>query len=141
MSNRLTIIPGFRYDDAPAAIDFLCKAFGFERHAVYADDQDPKIIHHAQLTWGDGMIMLGSAGRGDVDARFNWKTAQQAGCVTTSLYVVVDDVDAHHARAVAAGAQIGTPPHDNEGYPGRGYDARDPEGNVWSFGSYDPWAT
>ena len=56
-----TIIPGFRYVDAVGAIDFLCKAFGFERHAVYADDADPALIHHAQLTLGDGMVMLGSA--------------------------------------------------------------------------------
>ena len=60
--------------------------------------------------------------------------------LTTCICVVVADADAHHARAQAAGAEIIVPPHDNDGYPGRGYDARDPEGNVWSIGTYDPWA-
>ena len=53
-----TVIPSLRYRDAPAMIDWLCKAFGFEKHAVYADGNT---VHHAQLTFGNGMIMLGSA--------------------------------------------------------------------------------
>ena len=53
-----TIIPSLRYDDALAAIDWLCNAFGFEKQAVYADDKG--IVQHAQLTFGNGMIMLGS---------------------------------------------------------------------------------
>ena len=122
-----TIIPCLRYTDAPAAIDFLCNAFGFTRHAVYADDTDKSVVHHAQLTLGDGMVMLGSAPRGE------------AAVTTLSVYVHVPDADAHCAHATEAGAAITTPPHDNDGYPGRGYAARDPEGNVWSFGSYDPW--
>ena len=56
-----------------------------------------------------------------------------------SVYVYIPDPDAHCAHAQAAGAEIISAPHDNEGYPGRGYAARDPEGHVWSFGSYDPW--
>ncbi|TWB25766.1 VOC family protein [Nitrospirillum bahiense] len=135
-----SLIPCLRYQDAPAAIDFLCAAFGFQRHAVYADDQDPSLIHHAQLTLGDGMVMLGSARPGPSTDAYRWKTAAEAGGVTACVYIVVDDLDAHHDRARAAGAEIVTPPHDNEGYPGRGYHARDPEGNSWSFGTYDPWA-
>ena len=137
---RSHIIPGLRYKDAPAAIDFLCNAFGFTRHAVYADDDDPTIIHHAQLTLDGGMVMLGSARPGEVEQRYGWKTAQEMGGVTTCICVVVADADAHHARARAAGAEIIVPPYDNDGYPGRGYDARDPEGNVWSIGTYNPWA-
>ena len=53
-----TIIPSLRYRDALAAIDWLCRAFGFEKHAVYAGDGG--VVHHAQLTFGNGMIMLGS---------------------------------------------------------------------------------
>lgn len=137
MPVRPAIIPAIRYADAPAAIDFLVNAFGFERHAVYADPQDPAIIHHAQLVWQGQMIMLGSA---RPDPKLPWRLPREAGGVTGALYLVVDDPDAHHARAASAGADIVNAPHDNEGYPGRGYEARDPEGQFWSFGSYDPWA-
>jgi uncharacterized glyoxalase superfamily protein PhnB len=134
------IIPGFRYVDARAAIGFLCEAFGFERHAVHADAVDPTLIYHAQLTLGAGMIMLGSARPDDTQRLYGWKTPAEAGGSTLSLYVYVADPDAHCAKAREAGAEIITEPHDNEGYPGRGYAARDLEGHVWSFGSYNPWA-
>ena len=141
MPVRPAIIPCLRYKDAPAAINFLCDAFGFTRHAVYADDQDPSIIHHAQLALGGNLVMLGSAGNGSDSAeRYRWKTPDQAGGITMCAYVVIDDLDGHAAHARAAGAQLITEPHDNQGYPGRGYDAWDSEGNVWSFGDYDPWA-
>lgn len=134
------VIPGLRYADAPAAIDFLCDAFGFERHAVYADDADPTIIHHAQLVLGDGMVMLGSARDGESESLYTWSTPHDLGGATTCIYVVVDDPDTHCLHARNAGAVVVNEPHDNDGYPGRGYDALDPEGNIWSFGSYDPWA-
>jgi uncharacterized glyoxalase superfamily protein PhnB len=133
-----TIIPGLRYVDAPAEIEFLVNAFGFARHAVYADEREPSLILHAQLTLNGGMIMLGSARPGPQDL-YPWRTPAEAGGVTTSLYVVVPDADAHAAVARAAGAHILDGPKDNEGYPGRGYSARDPEGFIWSFGTYDPW--
>jgi uncharacterized glyoxalase superfamily protein PhnB len=137
---RPTITPALCYKDAPAAIDFLCDAFGFTRHAVHADPDNPAIIHHAQLTYCNGMVMLSSALEGERKERYRWKTAEEAGGITMCVCVVIDDVDAHHARAVAHGAEIVTPPHDNPGYPGRSYNARDPEGNDWDFGTYDPWA-
>jgi uncharacterized glyoxalase superfamily protein PhnB len=137
MPVRPAIIPSLRYEDAPAAIDFLVKALSFKRHAIYADPANPAIIHHAQLVWQNQMIMLGSPRN---DPRYRWLLAREAGGVTTALYLVVDDPDAHHARAAAAGAEIVGAPHDNDGYPGRGYEARDTEGNAWSFGSFDPWA-
>ena len=133
------IFPGLRYADAVAAISFLCDAFGFHRHAVYADDADPAVVHHAQLTLGEGMIMLGSARREETESPYRWKTPGEAGGNTASLYVFVADPDAHCAKARAAGAEIMSAPKANDGYPGRGYAARDPEGYVWSFGSYDPW--
>jgi uncharacterized glyoxalase superfamily protein PhnB len=139
MRTSPTITPALCYKDAPAAIDFLCTAFGFERHTVYADPDDPAIIHHAQLRYGNGMVMLSSINQ-ETKARYRWKTAEEAGGITACICVVIDDVDAHHARAVAGGAEIVTPPHDNPGYPGRSYNARDPEGNDWDFGTYDPWA-
>jgi uncharacterized glyoxalase superfamily protein PhnB len=132
------IIPALRYRDAPAAIDFLCKAFGFERHAVYQSSDTQ--VDHAQLVLGNGMVMLGSASNEGEYAKWvsPLKTPDDAG--TQGVYIVIDDCDAHHARAKAAGARILRPPTD-EDYGGRGYTCRDLEGNVWSFGTYDPWAT
>ncbi|RVT94396.1 VOC family protein [Sphingomonas crocodyli] len=134
------MIPCLRYADAPAAIEFLCTAFGFERHAVYVDDADPTLVHHAQLILDGGMVMLGSARPGEVQRLYGWKTPAEAGGVTMVICAYVADPDAHCAQARAGGAEIVVEPRDNEGYPGRAYDARDPEGNVWNFGSYDPWA-
>ena len=99
-----TIIPCLRYRDAPAAIDWLCRAFGFERHAVYADGDT---VHHAQLVFGNGMVMLGSA---DTASEWGRRIAQPGdigGLETQSPCVVVADVDAHYARAVAAVHDMG----------------------------------
>ena len=137
---RHAIIPAIRYEDAPAAILFLCDAFGFLPSAIYPDEEDAQIIHHAQLVLDGNMIMLGSAVPGDARDRYRLRTPEEADGVTMTLYIVVADVDAHCERARANGAAIIDEPHDNDGYPGRGYSARDPEGQVWSFGSYDPFA-
>jgi uncharacterized glyoxalase superfamily protein PhnB len=134
-------IPALRYDDAPAAIDFLSRAFGFTPQIVHPDPQDPRIIVHAQLAVGSGLIMLGSAREDESRGLYGWKTPREAGGVTMSVCVILADPDAHCARAREAGAEIIKAPSANEGYPGRSYDARDPEGNVWNFTSYDPWAT
>jgi uncharacterized glyoxalase superfamily protein PhnB len=136
---RHEIIPNLRYADAPRAIDFLCAAFGFERRSVYPDEHDKRIIQHAQLLWHDRMVMVSSAMDSEHARAARMKTAAEAGGVTIGLYLIVEDVDAHAKRARAAGAEIIDGP-DDKGYGGRGYSARDPEGNVWSFGSYDPWA-
>ena len=133
-------IPCLRYADAPAAINFLCAAFGFARHAVYPDDTDPAIIHHAQLVLRDGMVMLGSVRDMEGESLYTWSTARDLGGITACVYIVVADPDAHCLHARNEGAVVVDEPHDNPGYPGRGYTALDPEGNVWSFGSYDPWA-
>jgi uncharacterized glyoxalase superfamily protein PhnB len=140
MSIRPAIIPCLRYEDASSAILFLCDAFGFAPHAIYTDEEDQQIVHHAQLLLDGNMVMLSSAQPGEVAETYRWRTPGEAEGITMCIYAVVADLDAHHARAAAAGAEIVTEPHDNEGYPGRGYTARDPEGNVWSFGSYDPFA-
>lgn len=126
MSNP-TMFPSLSYDDAQAAVDFLCEAFGFERHAVYALDDGR--IQHAELRSGNGLVMFGSAGPG--------KAATRGG--TGGIYVVVDDPDAHCAQARAAGAEITQDLHDTE-YGSREYGAKDPEGNNWYFGTYQPFA-
>ena len=129
------IIPGMRYRDAPAAIEWLCSAFGFSKNLVVPGPGDT--IAHAQLVLGDGMIMLGSVA--DDDYGQVVKTPQEAGGNTQSAYVVVDEIDAHYQRAMAAGAEIVMEIADQE-YGGRLYSAKDPEGYLWNFGSYDPWA-
>ena len=129
------IIPALRYRDAPAAIEWLCHAFGFERHLVVPDEKGG--IAHAQLTFGNGMIMLGSGHGGDYDTLITQPS--DAGGVTQAPYIVVAEVDAHYARAKAAGAEIVIDIADQD-YGGRLYVCRDPEGHVWNFGSYDPWA-
>jgi len=134
-SAHATIVPTMRYRDAPKMLEWLCNAFGFERHFVVPGDDGA--IAHAQLTYGTGMIMLGSAR--DDDWGKMVKPVADAGTQTGAAYVVVADVDAHHARARAAGAEI-VRPLANTDYGSREYAARDPEGQVWSFGTYDPWA-
>lgn len=140
MAIQQSIIPCLRYEDAPAAIKFLCTAFGFEVHMMHADAENPDIIHHAQLRLGSCVIMLSSAGDTANTERYRWKYPREAGGITMCVCCVIDDPDAHYARAKSAGAEIVTELHDNQGYPGRSYNARDPEGNDWDFGSYDPWA-
>ncbi len=128
-TNRPNIFPGFRYKNAPEAIEWLEKAFGFARHLVVPGDDDT--IAHAQLKFGSGMIMLGSAPRMP-DPEKPWDSA------TYGIYVRVDDIDAHYQRARDAGADIATPLRETE-YGSREYTAHDPDGNLWSFGTYDPF--
>ncbi len=130
-----TIVPALRYRDAKAAIAFLCSAFGFTKHLVVPGEGN--VIHHAQLTLGNGMIMLGSM----ADNAFGKLMAHPdeiGGRETQSAYVIVPDADAHYARARKAGAEI-LLPIKTEDYGGRGYTCRDPEGHIWNFGTYDPW--
>jgi uncharacterized glyoxalase superfamily protein PhnB len=136
MDGRAKIIPTLRYQDAPAAVEWLCRAFGFERHLVVEDGAGG--IAHAQLTFRGGMIMLGSWR--DDDFGVLQKTPRQVGGAgTQSPYIIVEDADAHHERAVKAGAKVVYPLKD-EDYGGRGYSCLDPEGHLWNFGTYDPWA-
>jgi uncharacterized glyoxalase superfamily protein PhnB len=133
-----TIIPSLRYDDALAAIDWLCEAFGFGRHLVV--EGPGGTIAHAQLTLDGGMIMLGSAASHAPDSPFGALVRQpeEAGGCTQTIYVVVADADATHDRAKAAGAEIVLPLADKP-HGGRDFTCRDLEGHVWSFGTYDPW--
>jgi uncharacterized glyoxalase superfamily protein PhnB len=121
-----------RYADAKAAIAFLKNAFGFQEHYVVPDEGDG--IAHAQLRYGTSLFMLSSLARDT----YGMKTPRQLGGVNTlGLYLVVRDADAHYARAKAAGAEIVDDPADTN-YGSRNYVARDPEGFVWTFGTYRP---
>ena len=132
MSN---IIPTMRYHDAPAAIEWLCEAFGFERRLVVPGEDGS--IAHAQLTLGGGMIMLGSARDDDFGGLV--KTAREVGANTQSAYIVVEEIDEHYQKARAQGAEIVMEIADQD-FGGRLYSAVDPEGYLWNFGSFDPWA-
>jgi len=134
--SRSSVITALRYRDAPAAMDWLCQVFGFERHAVHEGPDGT--IAHAELALGGGMIMLGSA-RDDTYGRGFRTPDELGGLETRSAYIVVADVDAVYARAQAAGAVVVRPLRDT-GYGSREFTVKDPEGHSWSVGTYDPWA-
>ncbi len=134
--SRSVVIPAFRYRNAPAAIEWLCKAFGFERHAVY-ENKDGSIAH-AELALNGGMIMLGST-KDDEHAKGFKPPDELDGVETASVYLVVADADAAYARAKVAGAVIIRPLQDTA-YGSREFAVKDPEGHSWSVGTYDPWA-
>jgi uncharacterized glyoxalase superfamily protein PhnB len=119
------VIPTFHYDDARAAIEFLEKAFGFERHAVYENDKGQ--VEHAEVKAAGGWLMLGQS-----------RPESPYDIGRQSVYVVIDgDVDAHCELARSAGADVFREPEDQD-YGGRDYSCRDREGNIWSFGTYAP---
>ncbi len=130
---RPNIFPALRYRDAQGALDWLKQAFDFQEKAVYRGD-DGK-IHHAELRLGDGLIMFGQHD----DAGWFGGEPPNALASTISIYVAVADPDAHHDRAKAAGARIVGELTDQP-YGSREYSARDLEGNLWSFGTYDPYS-
>lgn len=130
-----TIIPSLRYRDARAAIDWLCNAFGFVKHAVYDDENGG--VAHAQLTFGNGMIMLGEIRDNDFGQHMI-QPDQTGGRETQCACVIVADCKAHYERAKAAGAEI-IEEYSEKDYGGAGYACRDPQGHLWWFGSYDPW--
>jgi uncharacterized glyoxalase superfamily protein PhnB len=134
--SKSTIMPTLRYRNAPAAIDWLCQVFGFERHAVYANKDGS--IGHAELTLNGGMIMLGSAKNDEHGRRFT-SPEECGGKETRSAYIVVANADEVYARAQAAGAEIIRPPQNTD-YGSREFSVKDPEGHSWSVGTYDPWA-
>jgi uncharacterized glyoxalase superfamily protein PhnB len=136
MSTKSTIIPALRYKDAPGAIEWLCKVFGFERHVVYANPDGT--IGHAELTLGGGMIMLGSA-KDDEHGKNFTSPGEVGGRETRSAYIVVANADEVFARAQAAGAEVIKPPQNTD-YGSREFAVRDPEGHSWSVGTYDPWS-
>ena len=134
---KSTILPCLRYRNAAAAIEWLCKAFGFEKQAVYPNEDGT--IAHAQLTFGNGMLMIGSV----LDKETEWgclmaQPDEIGGAETQSAYIIVPDADEIYRRAKAEGARIIIEIKD-EDYGGRGFSCYDPEGHLWSFGTYNPW--
>ena len=132
---KANIIPGMRYRDAPAAIDWLCDILGFERHLVVPNEDGT--IAHAQLVLGNGMIMLGSAREGEFDDIVGPSSPE--GTLTQSAYIVVNDIPALYESVKASGANI-VMELTEQHYGGSLFAVRDPEGQLWNVGSYNPWA-
>jgi uncharacterized glyoxalase superfamily protein PhnB len=119
------IFPVLRYEDAPAAIDWLVRAFGFTRRELFPDADGG--VAHAEIDLGSDVIGISSA-RGPV-AGNPWTTVDQG------VYIRVNDVDAHYARARAAGGAIACPLRATD-YGTNEYTIRDDEGHLWGFGTY-----
>ncbi|MGH8654015.1 MAG: VOC family protein [Gammaproteobacteria bacterium] len=136
-NTRATVIPCLRYRDASKTIEWLCQTFGFEKQLVVPNADGT--IAHAQLSFGNGMIMLGSVL--EVETEFGRLITQPdeiGGAETQSAYVVVSDADVIYQQAKTGGAEIVIEIKD-EDYGGRGFSCRDLEGHLWNFGTYDPW--
>jgi uncharacterized glyoxalase superfamily protein PhnB len=134
-NTKASVVPCLRYRDAPAAIAWLCRAFGFEQQLVVPNEDGS--IAHAQLSFGNGMVMLSSI----FDTEFGRLLTQpdeQGNRNSQTCYLVVADADAVYRRAREVGAVIVLDIKD-EDYGGRGFTCRDPEGHLWSLGTYDPW--
>jgi uncharacterized glyoxalase superfamily protein PhnB len=125
------IHPSLTYDDAPAAIEYICRVFGFTNRFVVTNDQGG--VDHSELSLGTGVVMVSST-RPEMN---RYSPRSLGGKLATALSICVEDPDAHHARAVAGGAKIIRPLQD-EPYGARGYMAEDPEGHQWYFGNYRP---
>src|SRR5690606_29378422 len=123
-----TVWPCLTYADAPAAIEFLTGAFGFLATAVVPGESDGEVVH-AELRWPEGGgVMLGSVRTDDTELA---KVPTGVG----SIYVVTDDPHPILASSTAAGARIVRPMEDTD-YGSTGFTVADPEGNLWSFGTY-----
>ncbi|MBX2861578.1 MAG: VOC family protein [Vampirovibrio sp.] len=128
------IVPTLKYQDAPNAIEWLCTTFGFQKHLVIPGENNT--ITHAQLTFGNGMIMVGSVNKDEYGSLI--KQPIDAGGNTQSAYIIVEEIDAHYAHAKANGADIVLDLAEQH-YGGKLYSCKDPEGHLWNFGSYNPW--
>ena len=131
------LIAATRYPDCEAALAFLGKVLGLDEHAVFRDD-DGQIVH-AQMKLGQGVFMFGPEDQPGPFARYMIPPSETGGRATVSMYAVMQDVSACHARAVEAGAEILVPlePQDQGGVS---FSLRDPGGHIWTVGDYDPMA-
>ena len=128
------LYPTLRYKDAEAMMRWLKDVVGFTERVVYRSDDGA--VQHAELAYGSSILMLGQCR----DDEYGKLVGELGGRRTDSLYVAVTDPDALHAKAKAAGAKIEMELH-NTAYGSRDFACRDPEGNLWSFGTYWPKVT
>ena len=130
-------IPNLIYSEANAAVSFLKKAFGFKERGVYKDDNGK--IFHAQLVLGKALIMVNPFNPDSAFGKMLNLPKNLEGYNTQTPYFIIENVDEHYKNAKANGAEIVMDIKD-EDYGGRGYSCKDPEGNIWSFGSYNPYS-
>ena len=128
------LIPATRYADCEAALAFLKKVIGMEELAVHRDDSGAN--RHVEMKMGDSLFMFGPEDDRPF-ARYMTAPRDTGGRETTTMYVIVADVETHNAKAMAAGATIVVPLEDQD-FGGMTYSLRDPEGHVWTIGNYDP---
>lgn len=133
--NGSRIIPTIRYKNVSTAIEWLCHAFGFKKHLIVTGTNGT--ITHAQLNFGNALIMLGAENNNDYN-KFIKTPKDLNGINTQAPYIIVDEIEKHYQRAISGGAKI-ILDLKNEDYGGQGYSCLDPEGYIWNFGSYDPW--
>ena len=131
-SPQADVYPSLAYRDAPAAIAWLCSAFGFVQRFVHLGEEGR--VEHSELTFGNAVIMVSS-----VKPELGYASPETLGACTQGLSLYVQNPDAHHAQALAAGATLVRALQD-EPYGARGYLVRDPEGHPWYFGNYRPGA-
>lgn len=130
------IVPNLAYEDALTAIDWLCNTFGFKKKMVVPGPNNT--VSHAQLTIGDkGLIMISSM-RKDEDNITMKSPKFLDGLNTQACYIVMEDIDNHYAHVQSTEADIIRELVTQE-YGGKDYTCRDCEGNIWSFGTYNPW--
>jgi len=134
-TNEPAVVPVLRYRDLPAAIGWLCKAFGFEKQRIIVDRNGA--ISFAQLIYGSSLIMVGAV-RASAFDKLMKQPDEVGGAETQVCYLFVADAHVHCTRAAAAGAEIVFHVEDR-GNGGRSYTCRDPEGHLWNFGTYNPW--
>lgn len=123
-ARQQSVFPNLRYHDPRAAVRFLADAFGFREEQVHENDGQ---VVHVEMSYDGNVVGFGPIGVGN----------PLFDITPSCVYVVVDDIDAHYERAVAAGAEIVMEPADQD-YGSRDYAVRDPEGNIWAFGTYRP---
>ena len=137
---RTTVIPSLGYRDAGAAVEWLCRVFGFEPHFV--GRLQSGVVARAELSFGNGLIMIHAIPEPDKQTDWHRLTRhpdEVGGVETQSTVLVVTDADAMYARARAAGAEIAYDIRDSVA-ESREFSCRDLEGRLWNFVTYDPWA-
>lgn len=138
MESNARIIPSMGYHEAKKMIQWLTEAFGFEEKSMHETEEGK--VAHAELTYRGNMIMIGSSDSGSPFSALIKHPADIGGFETQSPYIIIDDdeIEGHYERAKQHGATI-VIDLKAEDYGGKNYSCYDPEGHLWSFGSYNPW--
>jgi len=133
---KSTVIPGLYYRNAKEMIEWLCETFGFEKQLVIAGPNDS--VMHSQLTFGNGMVMVGSVHSGTPGSTLIRHPYEIKQAETRMLSLIVSDCAELHTKAKAAGAQI-ISELEKKQFGGEAFTCSDPEGYMWQFTTYNPW--